>query len=61
MTVWLAAVLAVVFLAGGALFLRMGSKPEKRLWKIAGMALPFACAMCVLYIAATWLLLGGIK
>lgn len=61
MTVWLAATLAVVFLAGGALLLRMGSKTERLLWKIVGIALLLACAMCALYLVATWLLLGGIK
>lgn len=61
MTVWLAAVLAVVFLAVGIVSLRMGSKPEKRLWIIAGIALLLACFLCVLYLAATWLLLGGIE
>ena len=60
MTVWLAAVLAVVFLAGGIISIRMGPKPENRLWKIVGIVLLLACFLCVLYLAATWLLLGGI-
>lgn len=61
MTAWVSATLAVVFLAVGIISLRMESKIEKRLWKIAGMALLLACALCILYLAATWLLLGGIE
>ncbi len=61
MEVWVAAIFAVVFSAGGAISLCMGIKTGKRFLKITGMALLLACAMCVLYIVATWLLLSGIK
>ena len=61
MAVWVAAVLAAVFFAGGVLSLRVGIKNEKQFWKIAGLVLSLACALCVLYLAAALLLLGGME
>lgn len=61
MVVWVAAILAAVFLAGGAVSLRVGIKNGKRLWKTTGMVLLLACVLCVVYLAAALLLLGGIE
>lgn len=61
MTVLVSAVLGVVFLAGGVVSLRIGINTGKRFLKITGMALLLACVLCVLYLVATGLLLGGIE
>lgn len=61
MTVLCAAVLVVVSFTGGAVSLRMGIKNKRQLWKITGVALFLVCVLCIVYIIATLLLLGGIK
>lgn len=61
MNVLTAAVLAGVSLAGGIIFLRMGIKNKRQLWKITGVALFLVCVLCIVYLIATLLLLGGIE
>lgn len=61
MAVWGAAILAVVFFMGGAISLRVGIKNKKSIWKITGIVLFLVCALCILYLAAVLLLLGGIE
>ena len=61
MTVLAAAILAGVSLAGGIIFLRVGIKNKRRLWKIAGIALFLACALCVVYLVSTLMFINAIK
>lgn len=61
MPVWGIAVLAAVFLASGIASLRTGTKTGKRVWTFTYIALFLLCAVCVLYLAAALLLLGGVE
>ena len=60
MPVYAAAILAAAFLAAGVLFLFRGRRTGKRAFILAGLAAFILCAGCVVYLAATLLLVSGI-
>lgn len=61
MPVWAGAVLAAVFLVGGIVSLRAGKKTSKGFKSFMYILLFFLGTVCVLYLAAALLLLGGVE
>ncbi len=61
MPVWGVVILAAIFLAGGIMSLYTGTKTGKRVWTFAGIFLFLLCVVSILYLAAAFLLLGGIQ
>lgn len=61
MSIGLSAVLAVIFLIVGIVSFRSKAKTEKKAWTFTYVISFALCIVCVFYIIAASLLLGGIK
>lgn len=60
MEVWFAAALAVTGLVMGIRLFHIGTKTQKKIWVAIGSVLFILGVLCVVYLMAVWLLLGGI-
>lgn len=61
MSVGFSAVLAVIFLIVGIVSFQNRAKTENKVWTVAYVISFALCIVCVFYIIAASLLLGGIK
>ncbi len=61
MPIWFSFILTIIFLSAGILSFRKKVKTGKYTWTFAYITLFILCVACILYIIATFLLLGGIE